>query len=57
MKILVVAPSWIGDCVLAQPLFTLLGRRTPAPDIDVIAPGWTLPVFERMPEIRKAMKR
>ena len=55
MKILVVAPSWIGDCVLAQPLFTLLRRRTPSPDIDVIAPGWTLPVFERMPEIRRAM--
>src|SRR5918995_1285579 len=27
MKILVVAPSWIGDTVLAQPLLTLLHAR------------------------------
>lgn len=41
--------------MLAQPLVRLLKARDPAPDIDVIAPAWTLPVFERMPEIRRAL--
>ncbi len=54
MKILVVAPSWIGDTVLAQPLFRLLHERHPSLMLDVIAPPWTLPVLRRMPEIRRA---
>ncbi|HEY9446730.1 MAG TPA: lipopolysaccharide heptosyltransferase II [Burkholderiales bacterium] len=54
MKILVVAPSWIGDTVLAQPLFKLLRARHPELVLDVIAPPWTLPVLRRMPEIRRA---
>jgi len=54
MKILVVAPSWIGDTVLSQPLFKLLHARHPGLALDVIAPPWTLPVLRRMPEIRQA---
>jgi heptosyltransferase-2 len=54
MKILVVAPSWIGDTVLAQPLFRLLQERHPGLALDVIAPPWTLPLLRRMPEVRVA---
>ena len=54
MKILVVAPSWIGDTVLAQPLFRLLHERHPGLQLDVIGPPWTLPLLRRMPEIRNA---
>ena len=54
MKILVVAPSWIGDTVLAQPLFRVLHERHPALALDVIAPPWTVPVLKRMPEVRRA---
>ena len=50
-RILVVAPSWIGDAVLSHSLLARLARRTPAPPIDVFAPGWVLPVYRRMPEV------
>jgi heptosyltransferase II len=50
-RILVVAPSWIGDAVLSHPLLERLTRRAPAPLIDVLAPGWVLPVYRRMPEV------
>src|SRR5688572_33455495 len=53
-RILVVGPSWIGDTVLAQPLFKLLHDRHDALALDVLAPSWTLPLVERMPEVRRA---
>src|SRR5688572_16774865 len=55
MKILVVGPSWIGDTVLAQPLLKLLHARHDSPALDVLAPRWTLPILERMPEVRRAI--
>ncbi len=53
MKALVVAPSWIGDSVLAQPLFTRLHERTPGLQLDALSPRWVAPVLERMPEINR----
>jgi heptosyltransferase-2 len=55
MKILVVGPSWIGDSILAQPLMKLLHERHRDLKIDVLAPAWTFPVVERMPEVRHAI--
>jgi heptosyltransferase-2 len=55
MKILVVGPSWIGDTILAQPLMKLLHERHRDLKIDVLAPAWTFPVVERMPEVRHAI--
>ncbi len=52
-RILVVAPSWIGDTVLAQPLLKLLHARHPGLALDVLAPRWTFPLLERMPEVRQ----
>jgi len=54
-RILVVGPSWIGDTVLAQPLFKLLHARHAGLVLDVLAPPWTLPLLERMPEVRRAL--
>lgn len=51
MRLLVVAPNWIGDALLAQPLLALLRERHPGAVIDAIAPAWTAPVLARMPEI------
>ena len=51
MKILVVAPSWIGDTILAQPLLTLLKQRNPAARIEVLAANWSAPLLARMAEI------
>ena len=50
-KILIVAPNWIGDALLAQPLFARLKQKYPGATLNAIAPPWTAPVLERMPEI------
>jgi heptosyltransferase-2 len=50
-QILVVGPSWVGDMVMAQSLFMTLKAEGPC-EIDVLAPGWSLPILERMPEVR-----
>lgn len=55
LRILVVGPSWIGDTILAQPLFRLLHRRHRDLALDVLAPRWTLPLLRRMPEVRQAI--
>ncbi|MEO1204328.1 MAG: lipopolysaccharide heptosyltransferase II, partial [Pseudomonadota bacterium] len=52
---LVVGPSWVGDMVMAQSLFKLLVDRDPSRPVDVLAPGWSLPVVERMPEVRAGL--
>ncbi|MDA8257877.1 MAG: lipopolysaccharide heptosyltransferase II [Betaproteobacteria bacterium] len=51
MKILVVAPSWIGDTILAQPLLALLKRTDPNARIEVLAADWSAPLLARMAEV------
>ena len=55
MKILIVGPSWVGDMVMAQTLFQCLKQRHPECEIDVLAPDWSRPILERMPEVRQAL--
>jgi len=50
-RVLVVGPAWIGDMVMAQTLFKLLKQRQADVVIDVLAPRWTFPLLERMPEV------
>jgi heptosyltransferase-2 len=52
-RILVIGPSWIGDTLLAQPLFSLLKARHRELALDVLAPAWTLPLVNCMPEVRR----
>nr|WP_312854594.1 lipopolysaccharide heptosyltransferase II [Paludibacterium denitrificans] len=49
-----MAPSWVGDGVMAQPLYQRLHERYPQLELHVFAPGWTLPLLARMPEVAKA---
>lgn len=51
MKALIVAPSWIGDAIMAQPLFRRLQADQPGLQIDALAPAWVAPAMARMPEI------
>jgi len=55
-KLLVVGPSWVGDMVMAQSLYRLLKAREPARAIDVLAPAWSLPLLERMPEVARGIE-
>jgi len=50
-KILIVAPSWVGDCVLMQPMLRRLLERHPNALIDVLAPPWTEKLLRQIPEI------
>ncbi|HEX5045926.1 MAG TPA: lipopolysaccharide heptosyltransferase II [Gammaproteobacteria bacterium] len=55
-KVLVVGPSWVGDMVMAQALYRLLKQRSPSAEIHVVAPPWSLPVLERMPEVARGIE-
>lgn len=54
-RILIVGPSWVGDMVMAQPLFAELRRRDPDCRIDVLAPDWSRPLLARMREVHDAI--
>ena len=50
-KILVIAPSWVGDTVLVKPMLMRLKQRHPEAQIDVLAPPWTADLLRQMPEV------
>jgi len=50
-RILVIAPNWIGDALMAQPLLARLREKRPDMKLDVLAPEWVAPVARRMPEV------
>ena len=50
-RILIVAPNWIGDALMAQPLLARLRDKSPDVQLDVLAPAWVAPVVRRMPEV------
>ncbi|TRZ91454.1 MAG: lipopolysaccharide heptosyltransferase II [Rhodocyclaceae bacterium] len=56
MKILIVAPSWIGDTILAQPLLMRLHELHPDLSLDVFAPAWSAPILARMSEVRRVLR-
>jgi heptosyltransferase II len=55
MKALIVAPSWIGDTIMAQPLFARLHANNPGLQLDALAPRWVAPVLQRMDEIAEVV--
>ena len=50
-RILVVAPNWIGDALMAQPLLARLRAKRPGVELHMLAPEWVAPVARRMPEV------
>ena len=53
-RFLIVGPAWVGDMVMAQSLFMHLRAKDPGVSIDVVAPGWSAPLIERMDEVGAA---
>ena len=54
-RLLLIGPAWVGDMVMAQVLLQVLRRRWPHLQVDVLAPPASIPVAERMPEVRRAI--
>jgi heptosyltransferase-2 len=46
--VLVIAPSWVGDAILSEPLIAALHESGSSHAVDVIAPPWCSPVYARM---------
>ena len=55
-RILVVAPNWIGDALMAQPLLARLCEKRPGLRLDVLAPAWVAPVLRRMAEVGEVIE-
>ena len=55
-RYLIVGPAWVGDMVMAQSLFITLRQQQADCLIDVLAPGWSLPLLARMPEVRTGIE-
>jgi len=56
MKTLIIGPSWVGDMVMSQSLYTTLKAKYPHCEIDVLAPAWCKPILQRMPEVNQAIE-
>ncbi|MCX7193321.1 MAG: lipopolysaccharide heptosyltransferase II [Proteobacteria bacterium] len=54
-KILVIGPSWVGDCMLMQPMLMRLKQRHPGCLIDVLAPSWTAGLLHALPEVNQVI--
>ena len=48
-RTLVIAPQWIGDAVMAEPMLATLAEQ--GNQLTVAALPWVAPVFEAMPEV------
>ena len=55
-RILIVAPSWIGDAILSEPLVALLREPLEPQIVDVLAPPWCGPVYARMRGVRSIIE-
>ncbi|MDR1350663.1 MAG: lipopolysaccharide heptosyltransferase II [Zoogloeaceae bacterium] len=55
-RALIVAPAWIGDAIMAEPLFARLQAQNPALVMDALAADWVAPVLARMPNIAHIIK-
>ncbi|MEO0996268.1 MAG: lipopolysaccharide heptosyltransferase II [Pseudomonadota bacterium] len=53
-RVLVVGPSWVGDMVMAHAAVQVLTGR--GNRVDILAPGWSLPVIQRMPGVARGIE-
>jgi len=51
---LVIAPQWIGDAVMSEPLLARLAAR--GEELCVAALPWVAPVYRAMPQVREVLE-
>lgn len=54
-KTLVIGPAWVGDMVMSQSLLMAIKAHYPQTLIDVMAPAWSRPLTERMPQVNQGL--
>ena len=55
-RILVIAPNWIGDAVMSQPLLANLKAIYPQSQIDVLASPWVTPIYRACSEVHQVIE-
>jgi heptosyltransferase-2 len=55
-RILVIAPNWIGDAVMSQPLLAAIKASYPNAAIDVLATPWVAPVYRACSEVTELIE-
>lgn len=55
-RILIVAPNWIGDAVMSQPLLGYLTKNHPDVRIDVLASHWVAPIYHACSEVTEVIE-
>jgi heptosyltransferase-2 len=54
--ILIIAPNWIGDAVMTQPLLASLKKQYPEANIDVLASTWVAPIYRACSEVHEVIE-
>jgi len=54
--ILIIAPNWIGDAVMTQPLLASLKAQYPESKIDVLASTWVAPIYRACSEVQEVIE-
>ena len=54
--ILIIAPNWIGDAVMTQPLLATLKTQYPDSIIDVLASNWVAPIYRACSEVNNVIE-
>jgi len=55
-RILIIAPNWIGDAVMSQPLLANLKIIYPQCQIDVLASPWVAPIYRSCTEVQHVIE-
>ena len=55
-SILIIAPNWIGDAVMTQPLLAALKKQYPESNIDVLASTWVAPIYRACSEVNQVIE-
>lgn len=55
-RILIIAPNWIGDAVMSQPLLARIKTNHPDAQIDVLASKWVAPIYRACMQVNQVIE-